>query len=71
MDMTPPKEMRDTGIEPHYHLNKIGMLEACYHRCRTLTKPGFWIGLTLGFPIEHALWDYVPPFSYVTRWLGL
>lgn len=72
-DLTPPKEMRDTGIEPHYHLNKVGMLEACYHKCRLGWK-GWFIGITvwtIGFPLEHFLWERVPLFSDLTKWMGI
>lgn len=37
----------------------------------TLLRPAFWIGLTLGFPLEHVLWEKVWPFAEVTKWLGL
>ncbi len=44
----------------------------CYHRCRSvLLSWGFWLGLTLGFPVEHLLWEKVWPFTLVTRALGL
>ena len=31
----------------------------------------FWLGLTLGFPLEHFLWEYVWPFKLITKWFGL
>lgn len=37
----------------------------------TILRPAFWIGLTLGFPLEHLLWEKAWPFSIVTKWLGL
>jgi hypothetical protein len=37
----------------------------------TLLRPAFWLGLTLGFPLEHLLWEKAPVFSAITRWLGL
>jgi hypothetical protein len=33
--------------------------------------PGFWIGLTVGFPLEHFVWEKIPPFKFITVWLGL
>ncbi len=37
----------------------------------TILRPAFWIGLTLGFPLEHLLWEKLWPFDILTRWLGL
>jgi hypothetical protein len=37
----------------------------------TILRPAFWLGLTLGFPLEHLLWEKAPVFSAITRWLGL
>lgn len=31
----------------------------------------FWLGLTLGFPFEHFLWEHVWPFKLISKWLGL
>jgi hypothetical protein len=31
----------------------------------------FWLGLTMGFPLEHFLWERVWPFRAVTAWFGL
>lgn len=33
----------------------------------TLLRPAFWIGMTLGFPVEHLLWERVWPFSWITK----
>lgn len=58
--------------KPHFHLNTVGQLEACYHKCRaTITSFGFWIGMTLGFPFEHLLYEKVWPFKLLTHLLGL
>lgn len=67
----PPKEMHTPGPDPHYHVNKLGLMEACYHRCRSMTTVGFWVGLTLGFPLEHLLWEKLWPFKLLTHWMGL
>jgi hypothetical protein len=32
---------------------------------------GFWIGLTIGFPLELFLWEKVWPFARLTSVLGL
>lgn len=37
----------------------------------TLLRWQFWAGLTLGFPLEHFLWEKLWPFTLVTKWLGL
>lgn len=56
----------------HTHLNEQGLWVRCYHRCRTsVLQPGFWIGVTLSFPVEHLLWERVWPLKLVTKWMGL
>ena len=37
----------------------------------TMLRWQFWAGMTLGFPLEHWLWEHVWPFVLLTRWLGL
>ena len=57
---------------PHYHTDEHGLLVKCYHGTRSLlTNWQFWVGLTLGFPLEHLLWEKVWPFSVITDWMGL
>lgn len=47
-------------------------LQACYHKCKNeLTSVSFWLALTLGFPFEHFLWEKIPPFKWITDFLGL
>jgi hypothetical protein len=56
----------------HFHADEQGLLRACYHKCRTSALSwGFWIGLTIGFPFEHLLWEKVWPFKEITKALGL
>lgn len=56
----------------HYHKTASGKIQTCYHQCRTtLADWGFWLGVTITFPIEHFIWEHIPPFSYITKWLGL
>jgi hypothetical protein len=63
-----PKER----VRAHTHKDKKGMVHICYHECKGLiTDWRFWAGLTLGYPLEHFLWEHVPPFSYLTEWLHL
>lgn len=26
---------------------------------------------TLGFPIEHVMWERIAPFAEIARWLGI
>lgn len=48
----------DAGGEPHYHRTERGLLVRCYHKSKTeVTRIGFWVGLTIGYPIEHLLWE--------------
>ncbi len=57
---------------PHFHRDDRGFVHKCFHRCTTSIKqPSFWLGLTMGFPLEHLLWEKVWPFLLITRWLGL
>jgi len=66
------KDYEEEQAVDHYHEDNRGIFHACYHTCRgLLTNWQFWAGLTLGFPVEHALWEKLPPFSYLSHWLGL
>lgn len=57
---------------PHYHMDERGFLVKCYANCRTLLMNWqFWAGLTLGFPVEHLVWEKLWPFSLVTKLFGL
>lgn len=54
----------------HTHLNEQGRFVRCYHKSRAaVLSMGFWVGLTIGFPFEHALWEHVWPLTIVTEWL--
>ena len=57
----------------HWHIDDYsGFAYVCYHSCKALiTNWQFWLGLTLGFPIEHFLWVKVWPLSLLTFWSGL
>lgn len=59
-------------MESHTHKNENGILVRCYHTCRaSLFSWQFWAGLTLGFPIEHLIWEKIWPFKLLTQWMGL
>jgi len=59
-------------MSEHFHQDEEGIWHKCYHKSRgLLTNLQFWIGLTLGFPVEHLLWEKVWPFYHLTRWWGL
>lgn len=50
----------------------MNQLNRCYHSCRsTVSQPNFWIGLTLGWPLEHFLYEHVWPFTWIARLLGI
>lgn len=52
----------------HTHTDERGALVKCYHQCvALLTNWQFWLGLTLGFPLEHYLWTKVWPFYEISR----
>lgn len=56
--------------QPHYHATTSGLVK-CYHSCKTaLTDWGFWLGVTLSFPLEHYLWEKTP-LVWISQWLGL
>ena len=58
--------------EPHFHEDERGVLVKCYHETKSqLVSYSFWIGMTIGFPIEHFIWEKAPGFSDITKWLGL
>jgi hypothetical protein len=59
-------------VKPHYHRTKDGLFVKCYHGGRNLiTDYKFWVGMTMGFPAEHLLWEKVWPFKLLTVWMGL
>lgn len=58
--------------KPHYHIDERGFLVKCYHNGKALLLNWqFWTGLTLGFPLEHLIWEKLWPFSVITKLLGL
>jgi hypothetical protein len=57
-----------TEHEPHFHKAPDGRLVQCYHATKSLLGTyQFWIGLTIGYPLEHALWEHVWPFKLLTE----
>ncbi len=56
----------------HTHSDENGLIVKGYHPTETaLLSFGFWLSLTLGFPVEHFLWEKVWPFKLLTRSRGL
>lgn len=56
----------------HTHKDSQGYIVRCYHQCKSvLLNPAFWIGMTLGYPFEHALWEQVWPFYVLSDLLHL
>jgi hypothetical protein len=49
--------------------SRIGAL--IHHLRETLFNVSFWLGLTMGFPLEHFLWEKIWPFRVISAWLGL
>jgi hypothetical protein len=59
-------------VDPHFHRDEHGFLVKCYHNTKSvLTNWQFWFGLTMGFPLEHLLWEKVWPFYLITHFIGL
>lgn len=66
------EEWPKPSVAPHTHKTVGGAIIDCYHETTSLLKSWqFWIGMTIGFPLEHALWEKVWPFYLITHWLGL
>jgi hypothetical protein len=56
----------------HTHTDENGLLVKCYHKCRNvLMDYAFWIGTLIAFPLEHALYEKIWPFTIVKEFLGL
>lgn len=56
----------------HEHTDPQGFVHRCWHSCQNiLTNWQFWAGLTLGFPVEHFIWERVYPLYLISHWLGL
>lgn len=56
----------------HFHKAPDGTLVRCYHECKsTIKSAGFWLGVTISFPLEHFLWEHIWPLSILTKFLGL
>lgn len=55
---------------PHTHKTEDGFVVKCYHQCKSvLWSVPFWIGLTIGYPLEHTLWEHVPPFKQINEFI--
>ena len=56
---------------PHFHPDEQGKLVRCYHTCRSLlTDWKFILGVTISYPLEHALWERTP-LRHLLEWIGL
>lgn len=59
----------NSPVEPE---QKRGIWHRLHLQLRTTVfSVSFWLGLTLGFPFEHFLWEHVWPFKLISKWLGL
>lgn len=75
----PDDQMRNPKVDygkiesrGHFHEDSRGMLHKCFHQCRSaLSSWQFWLGMTLGFPLEHWLWEKAPGFRHITELMGL
>lgn len=59
--------------KPHFHTNEAGLLVRCYHKTRLSWKTWLLAGIIalVAYPVEHFIWESVPPFSYVAEYLGI
>lgn len=57
----------------HYHEDERGLLVRCYHRTRLSWKAWVLAGaIAMGaYPIEHFIWENVPPFNTIAEWAGI
>jgi hypothetical protein len=65
---------RKKSVKIHHSMHDLQVWERNHiaHGIRhTILRPAFWFGMTMGFPLEHLLWEKAPVFSAITRWLGL
>ena len=61
-------------MTPHHYRTfaTIQLTRSLPHKCKGIvTNWRFWLGLTMGFPLEHLLWEKVWPFMLLSRALGL
>lgn len=65
-------EKHKARVRPHFHMNEQGLLVACYHTAKP-TFPFFkWLFvLTVTFPIEHLMWEHLPPLVKLLAWLNV
>lgn len=58
--------------QPHFHTDENGFIVKCYHSTKNmLFDYAFWFGVTFSFPIEHFIWEKLPVFSAISKWMGL
>lgn len=49
----------------HNHVDEQGQLVKCYHECKSqFSTMSFWVLMTISFPFEHAIWEYVFPWIW-------
>jgi len=66
------QQSRKKKAQGHTHVDEQGLIHKCYHKCRsTIFSFGFWLGVTLSFPIEHFIWEKVYPFNAIGHYFGL
>jgi hypothetical protein len=66
------RSLTTSKMKPHTHTTEEGLIVRCYHKSKaTFLSAGFWLGLTMGFPLEHFLWQKLWPFTIITNLLGL
>jgi hypothetical protein len=61
--------------KPHTHVDEQGMFVKCYHKSATeMRRVGFWVAMTIGYPLEHVLWEgflmHYWPFNLLHTLLG-
>lgn len=67
-DQTP--SFRNLSFEPRPYIVR------CCHKMKhgiqsQVFSVGFWLGMTIGFPFEHFLYEKVWPFTWLAKLLGL
>jgi len=57
----------------HTHTDAQGFVHRCYHKTRLSWKAWLLAGAIamFAYPIEHAIWENVPPFKNIAQKLHI
>lgn len=57
----------------HTHTDERGFVVQCYHRTLNSWKAWVLAGIIalFAYPIEHFIWERVPPFNTIAEYVGI